>query len=347
MKGRSLSVCIAVGAGLALMVLVGLTITAAAGPAPPEAQATTVKFWSSPWRAILKDFCQVFNHNLGGDPEDYAVELLFMDTDGGLGIHRRGYGGLEVSNTRAGAHWQNLTANTIEVCRHKDDNDADKIRVQVRIPDPHPEDYEGEWMDIDPGQTLNIIHNVGVTATELTVGLWFSGTARGIHQYGHGGLVVDGPPPERRGAFWHNLTDTDVQVTRRPDDTDVEQVRAVVVHADPPAYDSLLQAPGGWQFIGQGSSFVFNHGLQWDPNLLLVRAECKSLSLPVPRGIHQINAGGNHDPASGWEGVDLRNLTANSVAVARQSNDVLCPQVRVRIWKRSVRVYLPLVLRGS
>ena len=45
------------------------------------------------------------NHNLGGNPEDYAVELLFEDSDsGGLGINRVAFGGLEVDGTWLGAH---------------------------------------------------------------------------------------------------------------------------------------------------------------------------------------------------------------------------------------------------
>jgi hypothetical protein len=344
MKGKARSVCIAVAAGLALLAVVGLNTAAVAGPAPPEAQATGATYWSSPWVAISRGSWHEFNHNLGGDPDDHAVEMWFRDTDGGLGIHRRSYGGLDVSGTKSGAHWEKLTASTIEVHRQADDNDADRIRVRVWIPTPAQEYYESEWTDIAQGETITVSHNLGITATELTVGLWFSGTARGIHHYGYGGFVLDGPPLERRGAFWHSLTDTTVKVVRLPDDTDVEQVRSVVVHADPPDYDSL-QALGGWQPIAMGTSFGFMHGLQWSADLLLVRSECQSPPLQGVGGLHQFNAGGNHDPLFGWQGTDLRNLTANSVAVARQSNDVLCPQVRVRIWKRGVHVYLPLVMR--
>ena len=350
MKDRSLSVCIALTAGLALALLVLLAGTAIAGPAPPGAtssgaQANSATYWSSPWVVIPTDTVRVFNHNLGGDPDDYAVEVWFLDPDGGLGINRRNYGGLQVSSAWAGAHWQNLTANTIEVYRQPDDDVADRVRVRVWIPIPAREHFESEWMDIAQGETITITHNLGITATELTVGLWFSGTARGIHHYGYGGLTVDARPPERRGAFWHSLTDTTLKVVRFPQDSDVEQVHAVVVHADPPHYDSLV-AQGGWQDIVAGTTFTFPHGLQWNPNLLLVRAECYSPPLQGVGGIHQLFSGGNYDPVFGWQGTDLRNLRPNSVAVARRSDDGLCPRVRVRIWQRSVRVYLPLMLRG-
>jgi hypothetical protein len=198
-------------------------------------------------------------------------------------------------------------------------------------------------MDIAQGETITITHNLGITATELTVGLWFSGTARGIHDYGCGGLTVDARPPERCGASWHSLTDTTLQVVRFPQDSDVEQVRAVIGHADPPHHESLV-AQGGWQNIVAGTTFTFPHGLRWNPNLLLVRAECKSLPVQGVGGIHQLFAGGNYDPLYGWRGTDLRDLRGSNVAVARRSDDALCPRVHVRIQRRTVRVCLPLVL---
>ncbi len=350
MRGRSFSVCIALTAGLALAVLVLLAGTAAAGTAPPEVsssktQAAGAAQWTSGWKPVSTSTLHVYNHDLGHDPDKYAVELWFRDTDGGLGINRFNYGGLEAGGNWAGAHWQRLTASTIDVYRQPDDRVADYVLVRIWIPEYDPGDYEGEWMDIDPGQTITITHDVGMAATDLTVGMWFSGTARGRHHYGYGGMTLDGPPREHRGAFWHNLTDMTVRVTRFADDSDVEQLRVAVVHADPPDYDSL-EALGDWSSIRPGTSYTFTHGLHWNPNLLMVRGECRAPTVQGVGGIHQLYAGGNHDPTYGWQGTQLWNLTANTVAVTRRSNDMVCPEMRIRVWKRSVRVYLPLVLRG-
>jgi hypothetical protein len=351
MKGRSFSVCIALTAGLALAVLVLLAGTAAAGTAPPGAprvkpQALSATYWTSPWQSIATGNVHVFNHNLGGDPDEYAVEMWFRDTDDGLGINRRSYGGLEVGDNWIGAHWQRLTASTIDVYRQPEDNAADYVRVRIWIPESDPGDYESDWMDINPGQTITVPHGVGITATDLTVGMWFSGTALGRHHYGYGGLTLDGPPSEHQGAFWHHLTDMTVQVTRLANDMHTQQVRVAVVHADPPDYDSLVDL-GGWRSITQAVPMPFTHGLHWNPNLLLVRAECyDSLGL---MGIHQMFAGGNHDGSGAgyFRGLGLQNLTANTVTALRLRDDEFCSQVRVRVWKRSMRVYLPLVMRGS
>ena len=302
--------------------------------------------WSSGWETIVPATCSEFDHNLSGDPDHYAVELWFLDTEGDLGMHRYGYGGLEEDGKWYGAYWQYLTANTIQVCRGADDDTADLIRVRVWDPPDDP-DYASPWTDINPGQTITFEHNVNITATELTVGLWFSGTARGIHNFSYGGLADDpdpGPPPgagRMLGAHWHDLTDNTVQVSRHPHDIDIQQVRVIVVHGAPPDYDSLVD-PGDWQSIAHGTN-VFTHNLNWDSNMMLVRGECYSSTLG---GIHHWFAGGNHDWLYGgqWQGTNLQNVTTNTIEIYRQPDDQICPQARVRIWKRSRQIYLPSVL---
>jgi hypothetical protein len=337
---------------VALLLLVGTyTVIASsapsAGPAPDlSSGSSSALAWSSNWVLINQSETLTFTHNLGGDPDDYAVELWFLDTDGGLGINRRYYGGLENGGDWYGAHWQNLTTNTIEVYRQPQDTVADRVRIRVWTPlTPTTGYYASPWTNINQDQTITLTHNLGITDTDLTVGLWFSGTTRGIHNYGYGGLAVD-RPQEMLGGHWHNLTANTIQVTRHPDDTDVKQVRVFVVHGAPPDYDSLEDL-GDWQSIATGDTFTFTHDLNWDPNMLLARGECYSSTVGNP-GIHQWFAGGNHDwlNSGQWQGTNLQNLTRNTVAVARRADDQVCPQVRVRIWKRSVQVYLPLILNN-
>jgi hypothetical protein len=332
---------------VALLLLAGMYTVIAASPAPPagpdpdfSSAPSSATAWSSPWSPINQNQTLTFTHNLGGDPDDYAVELWFLDTDGGLGINRCYYGGLETGGNWDGAHWQNLTANTIEVYRQPNDTVADQVRVRVWV-SPTP-DYESPWTAINPGQTLTLTHGLVITDTELTVSLWFSGTTRGIHNYGYGGLEAGG---NWYGAYWHNLTTNTVQVTRYPNDTDVQQVRVAVAHGDPPDYDSLV-ALSGWQTITVGTQFTFTHNLNWNPNMLLVQGECYSPTVGGPGGIHQWFAGGNHDGAIGWQGSNVQNLTSATVQVFRQPNDQVCPQARVRIWKRTAQVYLPIVLKN-
>lgn len=332
---------------VALLLLIG-TYTVIAGQvrsleadvadAGGAGQATS---WGSGWMFLAPGTSRVFTHGLGIAPEQYVVEMWFLDTDEGLGINRRYYGSAEDSGNWYGAYWYDLTANTISVYRQPQDNVADRIRIWIGPAAAAP-DYDSTWTGINPGQTITFSHGLNITATDLTVSLWFSGTTRGIHHLGYGGLAID-PLTRMEGAHWHDLTTNTVQVTRHPQDLPIDQVRVVVVHSGPPAYDSLVDV-GDWQNVKPGLVYTFTHGLNWNPNMMLMRAECYSTT----GGIHQWLAGGNHDWLNGgqWQGGNLQNLTNNTVQIYRQPNDVVCPQVRVRAWLRATKVYLPLVLNS-
>ncbi len=334
-KGRTIL------ASLAVFLLLAPVL--AAGPLEqPEAVAAT--YFDSGWIPQAQATCQVINHNLGGNPDDYAVEVLFLDEAiGGLGIHRRGYGGLDNAGSQEGAHWQRLTTNSIEVCRAANDPFVDKVRVRVWVPAATGAQYDSSWIPINLGQELTIPHNLGVTNTNLTVGLWFRDLGVGnigIHHLGYGGLDVT--PLNPRGAHWFELTDNTVKVKRHAADLFIDEVRVIVVEADAPDYDSLV-ALGGWQAVAPGSAFTFNHGLSWSPDMLLVRGECRFPAL----GIHQLYAGGNRNAITFWHGAAMQQLRPNSVRFARMLNDGVCPEVRVRIWRRSASIFLPAVQRNQ
>jgi hypothetical protein len=312
-------------------------------PGPPPAGALAPPSWSSGWTTIAPNTAATFNHNLGLPPEKYIIDVLFRDIDGGLGIHRRFYGGADYGSDELGAHWFGLDANQIKVFRWRDDPIVDQVLVKVRVQPTLP-DYDSGWVPIRFGQTITIAHGLGGPAVGLGVGLWFSGTGTLIHQYAYGGYYQDEGPA--RGAYWHNLASNTVQVTRLPDDNTVQEVRVVVSQGTTPAYDSLVDR-GGWQSIAPGGLVTFTHNLGISPELLLVRAECLS---PDPAlGINQKYAGGDYDPAGpGWQGSSLQNMTENQLTVFRFPQDTVCPQVRVVIYTPSegFSVYLPLLLKA-
>ena len=94
---------------------------------------------------------------------------------------------------------------------------------------PPPDHSHAGWQTITPGDTIPFNHNLGITATDLTVGLWFSRHVPGIHQYAYGGLTVNTPSHrDIRGL----LAQPDQQLgpgDPLPRDTVVEQVRVDVV----------------------------------------------------------------------------------------------------------------------
>jgi hypothetical protein len=273
------------------------------------------------------------------------VELWFRDLDDGWGRNRRYYGGLEDNGKWYGAWWQDLMTNTIRVCRGRDDDAADRVRIRVFVPRGEAEYfYQSDWENMDV-HTPTFTHGLGITETELAVSLWFRGPGRGIHHFGYGGLAVDRPITKMLGAHWYGLTTNTIQVRRHPHDADVEQARVTVIRPAPPHYDSLEDL--GWQPIARDTPFTFSHDLDWNPDRLLVRAECSSTV-----GIHQWLAGGSvkgwgEPPRTGSKGANIQNLTTNTVQVFRWQHDDICPLVRVRAWRRLNRIYLPLVVRDS
>jgi hypothetical protein len=336
---------IATALAAAILLIVGVqTVLGAAGEAPltvaaPAASGPTA--WAR-WAIIPPGACQVFTHSLGADPEDYIVEMWFKDLDDGLGLNRRFYGTAEEALNFYGATWRHLTTDTIEICRAAQDYVADNIWVRVSIPPGGAGTvYSSAWTDIAQDEVLTFTHGLGITATDLTVRVVFSSASLGIHHMGYGGRSVASLPQDLEGATWQHLRENTVQVYRYPDDHSVEQVQVSVVHADPPNYDSLVDL-GGWQFIPAGAGYTFTHNLHWDPTMMLVRAECSS----TLAGISHRYAGSEHNRITGWTGAHIEYMTPVTVRGVRHGSDNWCPEMRVRIWKRSLRVHVPLVLRG-
>lgn len=79
---------------------------------------------------------QTFFHNLGGDTDDYVVDVQFKDTRpaGSLGIHQAAYGGDAddiMWGGMWGAWWCNLTTSQIEVWWGSQDQAVGQVRVRI------------------------------------------------------------------------------------------------------------------------------------------------------------------------------------------------------------------------
>ena len=294
--------------------------------------------WSSGWMDIATDTATTFTHNLGGNLDDYAVELWFRDTaPSGKGINSWGIGGFEADGNFRGAHWQNLTDTTIEVVRREDDVFADQVRVRVWIPDPPA--WDSEWVSIATDELRSLTHNLGGNVDDYTVGLWFKDTTPdgiGVNTRCYGGLEVAG---QRHGAAWQDLTDATIDVLRYPDDGWADQVRVRIFAPDPPDWDS------GWTSVATSTAQIFTHNLGGNPGLYLVRGWQRDTS--------QGGIGINHRFVGGFEaggslfGTNWENLTDTTINFFRRPSDGVADQVRVRIWVREFKVFLPIVLKGQ
>ena len=335
---------LALSIALLLMLTLNSAFTLAQFPDPDwrSSPAATAGAWYSGWTDIAPGQTLTLHHNLNLPPEQLWVELWFRDTQGHKGIHRAGYGGMEANGSWYGAYWHHFTANSVQVTRMANDRMVGQVFVKVwKIKTP---DFDSGWLDFPYGN-MSIQHHLGVIDTDLLAAIWFSGTAKGIHNYGYGTLTVG---TEEHGAYWMRLTDTSLQVYRRVKDEDAEQVRVIVTRPDPPDYDSLI-ALGDWQDVAQGGVFTFTHNLNWNPSLLMVRADCLD-SAPDGQGINHSYAGGDIINDAIAKGYHIQNLTAASLHFVRHQDDTACDQVRVRIWKRlppGRRLYLPIILTSG
>ncbi len=338
---------------VALAVVVGAGLAAgrpamAARPVnegrPQEAWGAGVDAaWSSGWVAINPGQTLPLTHNLGGDLSDYRVQLWFVDTGAdSLGIHTLGYGGLEGDGLHTGAYWQNLTTTGIEVVREADDTRVDGVRVWIWTASLAQE-YCTAWAGIGQNNVVDVGHGLGGNVDDYNVLLWFRDSATGnVHQHGYGGLEVLDVTNQRMGAYWMWLGTTTVSVYRYANDTLLDQFRLCVsVVEEAPAYDS------GWQDIAAGETLTLTHAVGGNVQSYNVSIEFNDT---LALGIHHAGAGGDflgaRSPDADQWGAHWQHLTGESIEVVRQPADLYVDQVRVRIWPRTVRVYLPVVQKG-
>ena len=276
--------------------------------------------WTSGWVAIAPGQTLSFSHNLGGDPAQYGVDLWFRDIRSpGLGIHLRGYGGMDVAGRKHGAYWHNLTSEAISVTRLLDDVAVAQIRL--RIWTPGPPDYMSAWLPPNPCQSAVPTHMLGGELDDYAVGLLFEDTdpgGLGLHHYAFGGLEAGGA---HLGAYWHSLSDTVVYVQRECEDTVVDRVQVTINRPDPPDYDS------GWLDLAQGELRTLTHSLGGNPNTYIVRLSSQAAGVG-----RNTRAMGGLEEDGRYYGSNWERLTSSSINVVRRANDTTSSQVRVRIW---------------
>jgi len=183
--------------------------------------------------------------------------------------------------------------------------------------------WSSGWVDIQPGQTMTFTHNLGGDPALYAGELWFRDTRSpglGIHSRAYGGMDVGG---QRYGAYWHNLTDNSVSVTRMRDDVATAQVYFRIWIPDPPDYDS------GWVDIQAGQVVTLTHNLGGDAGDYRVGIRFRDTT-SGGRGIHQFGFGGL-EAGGVFYGAAWQNLTATTIQVLRFAGDLSADQVRVFI----------------
>lgn len=87
--------------------------------------------FDSGWRAVAQGSYMDFNHNLGGNVDNYVVDMQ-MKHAGGAGINNLNIG-TDEGGGWFGAYWRNLTTTSIRVHRDTDDVGAEQIRIRIWV----------------------------------------------------------------------------------------------------------------------------------------------------------------------------------------------------------------------
>jgi len=96
--------------------------------------------------------------------------------------------------------------------------------TKLGTPDYDTFEVYGDWLSIDTGETKSLPHNLGTT--DVIVYLIGNDTSLyGIHQRDYGGALSGG---NYFGAYWHDLTDTWIEVTRRDQDQNWDYIRVLI-----------------------------------------------------------------------------------------------------------------------
>ena len=96
--------------------------------------------YDSGWTTIAKDEDLTLNHNIGGNPDNYVVDLQFFETGpSGVGRHIRNLGGdvwwqgATTGHQINGGSWQDLTSTSVTVGRGRTDQMANQVRIRIWV----------------------------------------------------------------------------------------------------------------------------------------------------------------------------------------------------------------------
>ena len=91
--------------------------------------------FDSGWREIAQGDFIVLTHNLGGNVDNYVVDMQFKKDNSGFGINNYGIGGdqgAEVSYF-SGIYWFNLNTTSISVLREPENYAAEQVRIRIWV----------------------------------------------------------------------------------------------------------------------------------------------------------------------------------------------------------------------
>jgi len=282
--------------------------------------------YDSGWVDFPPGYEVVLAHLVGGDPDDYVVDLQVRDLvdghGGGHRVHQLGFGGDELN----GVYWERLTSSGITVRGWDSEGRIDQFRVRIWV--VSDVDYDSGWVGFDAGQdTKWLTHDLGGAVSDYVVDLQFVDFGgKGIHTFGYGRNLMY--QVGTWGAAWFRLDLSQVAV-HGTNDAYVDNFRLRIFRRPDPAYDS------GWVSM-TGATYFLPHQLGGPWNDYVVDLQLRDLNDNL--GVNQVGYGGDvwDDGAKATveaHGAYWSHLSGRSITVKRNADDVAADEVRVRIWE--------------
>lgn len=295
------------------------------------------------WQYIVPGTDFTFTHNVGGNVDDYLVDLEYKSADPDIGVNQIYYGGARLGSKTprthpidlgspgdmVGAYWDHLTPTTINVHRNSEDQYANWVRVRIwSFWKPRQANYDSGWFSTPLGESTKDLSSIGGNASNYLVDFQFKDSSGDINQHNYGTNLVSVSPENRIGAYWSNLTDTSIKLVRAPQDASAVQSRLRIWVMPKPDVDAV-------ETIIPGGHWIYNHNLGGSANNYLVDLEFVSPDL----GINQAGFGG-FDTGTNPAGADQRvglywsKLSNTSIDIYRRQEDTFAAtQVRLRMWR--------------
>ena len=299
--------------------------------------------YDSGWVSLERDSSKVLVHNLGGSTDDYVVDMQYRNNIA-EGINQRNYGGIDLgtkpsagtaANDRESAYWRSLTTTSIVVYRRPEDIYAEQVRIRIWI-DSAP-NFDSGWYTISTDTPHTFTHSLGGSVNDYVVDMQFKSVSSGVNQRYYGGCDLGtrttlGDPDDRLGAYWRTLTNTQITIYRRPEDTYASEIRIRIWVRPRPTYDS------GWVAINQNTAITLAHNIGGIAQDYQVIMDFKATDV---NGINNRAYGGMDvgvNPSAGQAANDRvgaywRTLTSSTLVIYRRPEDTYASQIRIRIFR--------------
>jgi hypothetical protein len=237
--------------------------------------------YDSGWVSLAQDEAKTLTHNLGGNTDDYMVDMQYKY---GNTVNQRYYGGADFGATtfsgtreddRVGAYWRSLTTSTIGVYRRPEDTYAEQVRIRIWV-DPYP-NWDSGWVSLTPGAAATTLtHSLGGDAGDYVVDMQYRSAGSGINQRYYSGADFGATAfggtreDDRVGLYWRSLDNSTIALFRRAEDDYAPDVRVRIWVRPTPTYDS------GWVSVNQDQAQTLTHNIGGNPEDYVVDMQYKS-----------------------------------------------------------------------